>query len=159
MSPDDRFRAGRRSRVIDVRGRVHELCEVADLPAESPRMLREAVAAANKHRLAVQLRGMAIAGAIFFGLLLLARQAGWLGAGWSGPWPVYWVLSLIGGLIGGKSQARAAAVHAVRTCVACEVCPACAYSLRGLGEEGDGCRVCPECGGAWGSGKREGSGK
>jgi hypothetical protein len=28
-------------------------------------------------------------------------------------------------------------------------CPGCGYSLVGLIAEADGCRVCPECGGAW----------
>lgn len=28
-------------------------------------------------------------------------------------------------------------------------CPFCAYSLRDVTVEEDGCRVCPECGGAW----------
>lgn len=29
------------------------------------------------------------------------------------------------------------------------LCPCCAYDLRALPEEPDGCRVCPECGAAW----------
>lgn len=29
------------------------------------------------------------------------------------------------------------------------LCPACAYSLRTVPPADDGCRVCPECGGAW----------
>lgn len=32
-------------------------------------------------------------------------------------------------------------------------CGACGYSLRGLAAEGDGCLVCPECGGAWRAGR------
>ncbi len=28
-------------------------------------------------------------------------------------------------------------------------CPSCGYPLEGLDPEPDGCRVCPECGGAW----------
>lgn len=29
------------------------------------------------------------------------------------------------------------------------LCPSCAYSIRGLAMEPDGCVVCPECGSAW----------
>lgn len=29
------------------------------------------------------------------------------------------------------------------------LCPTCAYDLRDARVEADGCRVCPECGGAW----------
>jgi hypothetical protein len=28
-------------------------------------------------------------------------------------------------------------------------CPSCGYALEGLSEEGDGCRVCAECGAGW----------
>jgi len=28
-------------------------------------------------------------------------------------------------------------------------CPSCGYALAGVEAEPDGCRVCPECGGAW----------
>jgi hypothetical protein len=28
-------------------------------------------------------------------------------------------------------------------------CPGCTYDLAGTVEDSDGCRVCPECGGAW----------
>lgn len=28
-------------------------------------------------------------------------------------------------------------------------CPSCAYRIDGVTPEGDGCTVCPECGGAW----------
>jgi len=28
-------------------------------------------------------------------------------------------------------------------------CPTCGYAMAGLKAEGDGCAVCPECGGAW----------
>lgn len=29
------------------------------------------------------------------------------------------------------------------------ICPTCTYSMHGLAREEDGCKVCPECGGAW----------
>jgi hypothetical protein len=32
-------------------------------------------------------------------------------------------------------------------------CAACGYSLVGVEPEQDGCRVCPECGGAWRAGR------
>lgn len=41
-----------------------------------------------------------------------------------------------------------ASYHA-RLWVAQSLCGSCGYSLQGLGEAADGCRVCPECGAAW----------
>ena len=32
------------------------------------------------------------------------------------------------------------------------LCPSCGYDLSATEAEGDGCRVCPECGGAWRAG-------
>lgn len=36
-----------------------------------------------------------------------------------------------------------------RTCLKRGICPACAYAIAGIAPAPDGCRVCPECGGAW----------
>lgn len=36
-----------------------------------------------------------------------------------------------------------------RGLLALGLCPACGYEIAGLEPEADGCRVCPECGGAW----------
>lgn len=44
-------------------------------------------------------------------------------------------------------------VSSTRSCVSTPVnsrsCRACGYAMDGLGVDGDGCRVCPECGAAW----------
>lgn len=37
----------------------------------------------------------------------------------------------------------------VSTSVNSRSCRACGYDMDGLGVDGDGCRVCPECGAAW----------
>lgn len=37
----------------------------------------------------------------------------------------------------------------VRSLTRAGICPGCGYSLAELEPETDGCRVCPECGGAW----------
>lgn len=46
-------------------------------------------------------------------------------------------------------QRRGLAQHHAQAWLARGRCPGCGYSLRGLQPAGDGCRVCPECGGAW----------
>jgi hypothetical protein len=52
---------------------------------------------------------------------------------------------LAGWHLAGARQRRAAA-----EAIAGEgLCPGCLYKLSDLPEEADGCRVCPECGGAW----------
>lgn len=37
----------------------------------------------------------------------------------------------------------------IRMMLRAGLCPGCSYGLAGLSREGDGCVVCPECGGAW----------
>ncbi len=56
------------------------------------------------------------------------------------------------GLLGPLASARSAKrlwMHFRRDCAAAGWCPACGYELHSAKVEQDGCRVCPECGGAW----------
>lgn len=41
---------------------------------------------------------------------------------------------------------------AVAKCLMWGICPACGYPLSGSSAQGDGCRVCAECGAAWRAG-------
>ncbi|MEX2219226.1 MAG: hypothetical protein WD749_10765 [Phycisphaerales bacterium] len=53
-------------------------------------------------------------------------------------------------LIARKIAFRRGRLRAVlRRCLSEGLCPACGYSLRGVPDQPDGCRVCPECGAAW----------
>lgn len=46
--------------------------------------------------------------------------------------------------------ARRAAGRRIARMYACaEFCGSCGFELRGLADDTDGCRVCPECGAAW----------
>lgn len=145
----DEFRAGRRSRVIDFRGRTLDLCEVGDLPADAPVELRKAVKRANQHRLGVQLKFTGLALVILLVLFFAARWVGWLRAMHPAQWILYPIWGFFGGLLGGREAAKGAGKRAVEECLKGEVCPSCGYSLVGLPREGDGCVVCAECGGVW----------
>ena len=50
---------------------------------------------------------------------------------------------------------RAGAERIARVHARAGLCGSCGYELRGVVAEGDGCTVCPECGGAWKVEERE----
>jgi hypothetical protein len=55
------------------------------------------------------------------------------------------VPAILYGLIFKRKVARAAAAALLRE----GFCPSCAYHLRSLAPDPDGCTVCPECGAGW----------
>src|SRR5690349_14733816 len=69
------FRPGRRTRILDRRGRLLPLCEPADLPPGSPPRLRRAVRAANRHRWAHAARIVLLAIAFYLLVTLLLGLA------------------------------------------------------------------------------------
>lgn len=150
MSQEDRYRTGRRSKVIDLRGRVLPLLQVEDLPRDASKELRRAVQRANQHRWKAQVQAT-----LMFVLSIGCVQfvLGGLGAVSSRGWVIQavttGVLSLFFGTLGGAALSRESGREAVTRCLRLGMCPSCGYGLKELVTEGDGARVCPECGGAW----------
>jgi membrane protease subunit (stomatin/prohibitin family) len=143
---DRNRQTGKRSRVIDLQGKIHDLLEPRDLPEDASADLRTAVTRANQHRWTVQLKWAAITFVCVAAIGFVARLAGARHGGVIVQSLIYAVASLFFGAVGGAEAARAAGKKAVAECLKAELCPACGYSLKGLeGEE----RVCPECGGVW----------
>jgi hypothetical protein len=109
--------------------------------------VKEGDEAANQHRWLPQIKVVGcfllVGGLVMWGLMSL---------GWERK-AAKWVAGPVGfaaaGALMGFVTVRTAAKRAVVRCFEAEVCPACGYSLRGLSAEGDGARVCSECGGAW----------
>jgi hypothetical protein len=60
-------------------------------------------------------------------------------------------LASVGALMAGLTLALRGMICAiiVRSTRAAWTCGACGYDLSGLTPQKDGCRVCPQCGGAW----------
>ncbi len=86
---------------------------------------------------------------VFVGIPLAVGPVVWLNAPkW---WPITFLISAGGTIrwwyhqrMRTMNAADAASLHKSRG-----RCATCAYSLRGLPREPDGCTVCPECGAAW----------
>ena len=147
----DEVRPSGRTRVIDFRGQTHDLCDATSVPADSrvgPRRLRWVLMLAHRHRWAMWLQILAsvLGLSAMVSLLLMARGLNWyfVTAHLSSVW-----LGLAVAIFASRRAIDAAGRRAVLACLNAEVCPGCGYSLRGLEAEADGCRVCPECGGAW----------
>jgi hypothetical protein len=138
--------SGRRTRVIDFRGRAFDLLEPRDLPDGAPIDLKTAVTKANRHRWTVQLKWAVITFGCLTAIGFVTKQTGATHGGMIFKSLAYAVASVFIATIGGAEAVRAAGRSAVAECLKAEVCPGCGYSLKGIeGEE----RVCPECGGVW----------
>lgn len=141
-----RVTVGGRARVEDARGRRMWLCRPNDLGEVSPDV-REAIRAANEHRWATRLIAAAIGLTIGVGLLLMIHAL--FGLRFRATSLAGVVGAIVAGAVGVQFVAVGKAKAAVAACLKQEVCPGCGYSLKGLAAEGDGVRMCPECGGAW----------
>lgn len=144
---------GRRVRLIDARGREFELCEVEDLPEDSPRKLRAAVFEANSHRWAKFLwsASLIVVAMTIVSLLMplfgvVVKRFVWAIVAWN-------VIGALAIVVLGTIGTRRTGTRAVEECFKAGVRPACGYCLRELEVEPDGTRGCPECGGRLESGE------
>ena len=157
---EDKFRPGRRTKVIDFRGRTVDLCDLARVgpDAGANRWLKWALLMAHRHRWVTWMRvgaGLLCAGAGV--VLVLTRLYGWgsrnslVGASWlhAGATILMFFAAVAAAVFASKRAVKAAGQRAVAELMKAEICPGCGYSLRGLKPEGDGCTVCPECSAAW----------
>src|SRR5262249_55442944 len=102
----------------------------------------------NRHRWVVQLKWAAA-------IVLVYAMVLWVIEHFTGRWApsamqfgINMAWATIGVAAGAESVKRAGR-KAVDELLKSESCPTCGYSIKGLKTEGDGCWVCPECGGAW----------
>ncbi|MCA9311312.1 MAG: hypothetical protein KDA21_08915 [Phycisphaerales bacterium] len=99
--------------------------------------------------------GLPLVVALMSGVILAVQRVTLLRARSSTEYTIaigFIVMLMLLGLLGPLTSARSARrlwQHFRRDCAAAGWCPACGYELRSAGVEADGCRVCPECGGAW----------
>jgi hypothetical protein len=127
MVSSDMIRPEGRTRVIDVRGRTHALCDAGSVPADARgrwRGLRWTVMLAHRHRWLMWLRILAsfLALCAMASLLLMARALNW-----------YFVtthlislwLGVAVGVFASRRAIDAAGRRAVVECLKAEVCPGC----------------------------------
>jgi hypothetical protein len=151
------LRAGRRTRVIDFRGRTLLLVRKEDLEESVPRKVRVEVGAANQHRWTPVLgTALLIIPSALVGLLIVRGISWFTGLGSAKLPNVTWLAIaafaayvVFCGVFLGSLLARRRGIAAVRACLNAGLCPSCGYSLAGSAVEADGCVACGECGGAW----------
>ncbi|MEX2219844.1 MAG: hypothetical protein WD749_13920 [Phycisphaerales bacterium] len=148
-----RWTAGRRTRLIDARGRVLPLCEPRQLPSGAASELRRAVVAANQHRVVPILTWCAV----FVGGQLVLQAL--VGGGRAGT--MFNSLSQAASFIAGialvlpfsivveSGRARRRGIAAMENCMRYGLCPSCCYDLTDMAPDREGFVVCPECGGSW----------
>lgn len=143
--------------VVDDRGRRVPLApsEIVPTGASSDRSARMARAARSREPTtrAEIVRGVLFGLAALPVMLVAALAPVWIAIRTGWPW---W-LKILSGLPMGILPAlitifmvrRVAPQRLARQHVRAGYCGSCAHDLTGLSREGDGCRVCSECGAAW----------
>lgn len=123
---------------------------VQDVPKRDRVLI--AVGCAAAAMLAFMVFGNIIARSAFS---LLARRPEWL-SGWSSTGVLilqfivcFGIFVLVSDILIGRLSRRHYHSIRVQTLLAAGHCPLCGYIIAAAPVESDGCKVCPECGGAW----------
>lgn len=136
----------------DARGRTVPLCSPEDVPDEAGPDILAAAIEANRD----SFRRLAAAWVGSFAVVILVNfiwellSTGGLGSPAAPFKGVGWLFaSIVLGQFFAGLGADAAHEKLTSECLAHARCPTCIYDLSAIPIEPDGCRVCPECSGAW----------
>lgn len=147
------FRPGKRTRVIDFRGRPHDLCAAADLPDGTSSRLRWTVRMGDRHRWVhwVRIGASVLVLLVFvnYTVMVVTSRGGRMSWFYVGANLLSFGTAMGAAMFASQKAVEAAGKRAVEGCLKAEICPGCGYSLAGSVKEEDGCVVCAECGGAW----------
>lgn len=147
------FRPGKRTRVIDFRGRPHDLCAAADLPDGTSSRLKWTVRMGDRHRWVHWVRigasVLALVVVVNYMVMLMSSRPGRMSWYYVGVNFLSFGTAMAAAMFASQSAVDTAGKRAVEGCLKAEICPGCGYSLAGSVKEEDACVVCAECGGAW----------